>query len=1061
MKFETKKRRLQHPLAGRIPTSEWVAFFCGELSGFQCELMQATADELEETLDQLTEQPEDAHGHTRSGRIATWLALFFAHRDLSDDTLFNFAKKLNLSLEEQFLIAAITGKLSMFEAIISTASNNNMLEAIIAAPDYLKNDRVKVANFAVFHWAAQNGHLNIINRLVELAPDKIQDMIIAKNYEAFCKAAKNGHLNIINRLVELAPDRTQDMIEKAFLGAAQGGNLHIIERFIELAPDKIQDMIEEGFSNAAKNGHLHIIEGLIKLIPEIEKESRIKDCAKIIFAQAADYGHLDIIQFIEPFIPKNKLKITLISTTEHASLEVINHLLNLVDEDKRTELVKENLLYDEYAPISNAAKHGHLAVMERLLELLPEHEREGLYKEDWLSDIILAATRNGHLDVMNRLLELAPNDEDQREEMLLAVFRTAAQNVHIHIMERVIELVPNEQLQELLTYSNYEYVRQAALNGHLNIINLLIEISPNEHQRSIMLVAFSAAAQNGQLHMINELIKLSSHDLLQSVDFIEILYLTQSSKHSRILNRLLTIASIFDSSEAACLPNMMEPILLFINKQLTALKAQAATPNNVFNIEDPEQAKLCFYMVRNMIRRGDATLLEDMRFLINIPAVKALLHTEVTPNHPNELLRLAQQLNHQEAAAMLLEIPAVYDLAENNNFYINETQNQLNLRALAQNSESSMKRLTPGEQACLKQAQECYESETEAKTDTSIIETLRNALVNRYNSAPASITCENGARRTLPMMWDELQGLNLNEHDKALAFKAYYQNENHTAWRYLEKPNHWIASDDIWAHRDKEDPSIRWSTFEEYQSLIALCFLAAQDEKTPPTDDYTFETRVEHFINELAHLGRAHNWDKSRKRTRDNEHEEYDDLEGDRPSCSWGIKRRLFQSVQGHPLFKMLTMDIIKQELREFVRAHFIQCIKNQPEEAIQWNESWKKSFETGSNAEGLEAMNIPKEAQELFLKHLGGKYPNQFNKTLEFKQYIERRFKLNQTYPTHAAIFDGETKLTALLEVCVKTKKQNTNTYAMFQEKSPEKNNNMDVDETPKSTSSKTPGSS
>ena len=77
-------------------------------------------------------------------------------------------------------------------------------------------------------------------------------------------------------------------------------------------------------------------------------------------------------------------------------------------------------------------------------------------------------------------------------------------------------------------------------------------------------------------------------------------------------------------------------------------------------------------MLRNLIRRNDATLQDDIRFLLDIPAVKALVHTAVTANQPNELIRLALTTGNQNAAALLLTIPDVRTLAEQNNFYRTE-----------------------------------------------------------------------------------------------------------------------------------------------------------------------------------------------------------------------------------------------------------------------------------------------------------------------------------------------------------------------------------------------------
>lgn len=43
-----------------------------------------------------------------------------------------------------------------------------------------------------------------------------------------------------------------------------------------------------------------------------------------------------------------------------------------------------------------------------------------------------------------------------------------------------------------------------------------------------------------------------------------------------------------------------------------------------------------------------------------------------------------------------------------------------------------------------------------------------------------------------------------------------------------------------------------------------MSYKAAIDEDVSAIDGYTVDTRFEHFIDELAHIGRAHNWDNAR-----------------------------------------------------------------------------------------------------------------------------------------------------------------------------------------------------
>ncbi|WP_058464598.1 hypothetical protein [Legionella cincinnatiensis] len=222
---------------------------------------------------------------------------------------------------------------------------------------------------------------------------------------------------------------------------------------------------------------------------------------------------------------------------------------------------------------------------------------------------------------------------------------------------------------------------------------------------------------------------------------------------------------------------------------------------------------------------------------------------------------------------------------------------------------------------------------------------LRTILQAYYEAHPATITLQKNGHShelILPMAWNDFTSLNLDPIQTAQAFTAYYQNKAHTAWRYLSKPNYWMHKHASYVYTN-DSHTESWSTFEEYKSLISLLYLAVIDKDTPCIDDYTLETRLEHFIDELAHIGRAHNWDQSRY-NQNNHLEQYDDLEGDRPSCYSGIKRRLFQAVLGHPLLKLVTGEVIKAEINEFLVAHFKKAINSSNGDVIK--EAWDKSID-------------------------------------------------------------------------------------------------------------------
>ena len=252
---------------------------------------------------------------------------------------------------------------------------------------------------------------------------------------------------------------------------------------------------------------------------------------------------------------------------------------------------------------------------------------------------------------------------------------------------------------------------------------------------------------------------------------------------------------------------------------------------------------------------------------------------------------------------------------------------------------------------------------------------------------------DDGSLKELPVSYADFIKLKLSENEKARALKAYYSNKDHTALRYLSKPNMWMHANASYVYVDSNNHSLKYSTFEDYQPLIALLYCAARDDNIEDGEDFTPETRFTHFIDELSHIGRAHNWDRSRERG--NKYEEYDDLEGDRPSCFSGVKRRLFQSVLGHPLLIILTKEKVIEELRSFVRQHFGQVIT--PLNAEKLEAIWQKRILaenlTAEEINTLKAIDIPEAKQEEFIKYINTKYNSQFEEEPQFIKLVKTSF--------------------------------------------------------------------
>ena len=464
---------------------------------------------------------------------------------------------------------------------------------------------------------------------------------------------------------------------------------------------------------------------------------------------------------------------------------------------------------------------------------------------------------------------------------------------------------------------------------------------------------------------------------------------------------------------------LFESLHSSIARQVTRVREQLTRDNNI----DDQTVNLCFYMARNIIRRNEEALQDDLAFLLDILKNRDLAH-----QYSNELLQLAIEKNNQSAAGSLYSIESVRILAERHEFYINYEE-RLDLRLIAQDQESSMRILTAQEKKCLAGVTAHYEPIIAELGLDNLFTALCVDLKGRYEHRPAQITI-NDETIFLSFRLEDLNKLykDFPGEAKKDVLKSYFKDKNHTALRFLSKPNLLMAPDAKYVYSDSKNNKHKWSYFEHYKKLIVICWLAARDEAFEPTDGFTLETRIAHFVHTLADMGRAHNWDNSRPIKDENGNtlgtEEYDDGRRDKPTCPLGMKARLLQSVPGHSLLKIVTKDLIKQEIRDFVRECFQKKIANQNKDEL--HSAWENLYsreETKDDVENpntvLARLNISDAEQGEFIEKLTIKYGDQLGAS-ETKgsciHYILQRFELNKMYECHAAAFAGEVDLTQLL---------------------------------------------
>ncbi|QIN35890.1 ankyrin repeat domain-containing protein [Legionella longbeachae] len=1047
MPFLDRIKRTQHPEACLIPELVWDEFF----------LFDDFPDELHSWMDCSEEE-----FRKKSSRVSddekqrVWMALAFSHPSLSNEELIKLGGKLGLGVTDLLDVTCMLGNSPRYLALWDSLAQkepysesliNNyqlrikraaacgflyILKSVISVIDPEEPSShpwlIEADDFEAFQCAAGYAHLDIFNYLEEKSCSEIlQDIIAVYDFIAFRVSAAKGHLDIIHYLEEKFPPETlQEMIAvrnyDAFIGAAASGHLDIL-RYLEekTSPKTLQDMIAAqnyaAFIGAAKSGHLDILRYLEeKTSPKILQDMIAADNYQS-FLSAAINGHLNILHYLEEKSSSETLKKMIAARNydafRYAAARGHLEILRYLEKKSSSETLKKMIAVDNFIVFISVVMGGHLDIIHYLEEKVsPETLQQMIAAQNFYA--FMAAAEWGHLDVLLYLEK--KSSSETRQDVITAlnygVFRYAAASGHLNILHYLEKKSSPETLQQMIAARNFYAFMGAAERGHLDVLNYLEEKSSSETLQKMIAAqnfyAFRYAAKNGHLDILHYLEEKSSPETLQQMiveeDFYAFRHAVQNG-HFDVTNHLLNHAAVFSYTESHQYESQQSHVTPFIENKLTALRArqqqmQTHDQDAVFDVTSTEEARLLFYVARNLIRRNDAGLIEDLRYLLEIPSIKALAHTAITLNQPNELLRLALSLGNRDAATLLLNIPAVRELAQQNNFYQDEQQEGVDLRELAADTESSMTALTQGEQKRLHAAIERYEPLLKQAGASAILGDLRYTLESHYRANPAVLATKNESIH-LPLCWHDFAALSLTTQQRENALKAYYQNKPHTAWRYISKPNHWMHEDAGYVYINEEHTE-RWSTFEEYQSLIGILYLAAIDELAPCIDGFTFATRLAHFIDELAHLGRAHNWDKSKLKNGVQEH--YDDLEADRPSCFSGVKRRLFQSVLGHPLLKILTEDIIKTEINEFLKAHFEKNIH--PENRLALKQAWDKGIEgeeiTQEDINLIKTLNVNEEQQLQFKHYLSNKYGSSFSGDLRLVFKVDEAFLATSSASLH-----------------------------------------------------------
>lgn len=770
------------------------------------------------------------------------------------------------------------------------------------------------------------GRMDLLQKIIS------SDTFVEKNVpKAFERAVSYGHLAIVNMLLAIpgVGIHANSVLYNAIKTAARKGDLPIVERLLLIDDVEFlrRDNVCAAFVEAASNGHLSIMEKLLA-IPGVDILEMIKTKLYLVeygaFVMAAENGHLPVIE-----------KLMSIPGVDTVAQFKSNH----------------------YRAARMAARNGHLSVIEKFLAI-------NVGDINFYYSIFLGAVSTGQIEIMEKILSM--------HELILTLvtandykaFIEAASNGHLLVIEKLLS-IPGVDRLEMVKAGGYRAFINAASSGHLPIFEKLMSIpgvDRLEMAKADGYRAFTEAASRGYFVFMEKILSVPGVDIEAMVrtDDYRAFRRAVEENYDLVVRRLLLVPAVF--AYAVQHQEYFKYTKTFMTEMLEKLEIRQLEHHSSI-VLTRQETEICFYclvalvrelQVRHSISFSEKTL-KQIDFLISIPLVQSILHRSIIPNRPNAPLREAMRLGNQALVNRLMNIPAVYEQAERDGFYPLESRGQIDLRTIAEDRESSMVTLAPQEQSMLQRLETKYTPFIQKAGLKSAFNKICSEIIKRYENNPALIKRDSGEEISLPLKkadFDELlKTFDLSESEKSQALEAYYRHTTHTVFRYLSKPNPWMAPNSSYVYVN--DAGERWSTFESFIPMIVLLWIAANDPDEPPTDGFSLETRVDEIIREIALIARAHNWD-ARRQKQDAEgrsivdnagqplYENYDDLKGDKPSCFGGVKRRLFQALKGHPLYLQDVQSVVSLALHQRLREHMQQQFQQMNTvtlEAVQVNQ--------------------------------------------------------------------------------------------------------------------------
>lgn len=366
------------------------------------------------------------------------------------------------------------------------------------------------------HFAAVHGHKEVVDMLLELAPEPMQlcQAVNADGMAPLHCAARDGHETTARALLKRSsnglallqmPQKNSSTLRPLHL-AAKHGHVAVVKCFLEYAPNPTALRVE---SNSAGNTALHFAAAgghtvcVQAILTHAGPPVALPDRALLLLTAvnrfdrqtalhvAADKGENPVVELLLQLAPdkgtllamSDKLGQTALHlASEKGHAAVVQRLLSLVGDTSGLLAARERITGQ--TALHMAAECGHSQAVHALLKACPYAETSLATDRCGRYTALHLAAERGHLETVRALLQHAP----ELERLLMAQERFAGQTAlhlaaaagHAALCKVLLEMAPSPAM--LLAAKDksggFTPLQLACEKGQAEVVEALLEADP-------------------------------------------------------------------------------------------------------------------------------------------------------------------------------------------------------------------------------------------------------------------------------------------------------------------------------------------------------------------------------------------------------------------------------------------------------------------------------------------------------------------------------------------------------------------------------------------------------